>query len=183
MTSEQIYDLIAKYSWQREPYLAIPYPAFNTCLRDITEEGLNKISEEVVHLSEAVFPSPPFPVKGILWNPNLRLMVPLVFRETNKPNAKALNVWCVFDTTCLHTFLSVKTIKALVGEEETVEDGYYLFDIQVPNNGVTCCVSRVGSEFEHANIIGMDAIRHLRVSPVFNLFQGTFSLVDAKNNE
>ncbi|CAI4231500.1 unnamed protein product [Auanema sp. JU1783] len=128
------------------------------------------------HLSAAVFPTPAFPAKGVLHEPNYRLMVPLVFKQEKED--KALNVWCVVVTGVPFNYLSVKTLEAFVGEGNVEQDKTYRFAVQDQSKIIECRVSEVGSHFEHVNVLGAYGLSDLRLSAHFDWKSNTFTLQD-----
>ncbi|EGT40851.1 hypothetical protein CAEBREN_13950 [Caenorhabditis brenneri] len=174
-----IEEVYRKYD-EQEAYIPRPFSEYNVSLKDINEQVYIDLSfDDIEHLSEAEIPSRPFPVTGRVYGPSMRLAVPLVFREFHNPESKTLNVWCFLDTTSVYTCLSVKTLEAFFGKGN-VKETLYSFQIQKSACPINVYVSKVGSEFEHANIIGMHALDRLRVSTVFNIRKKQITLVDAE---
>jgi hypothetical protein len=68
-------------------------------------------------LSLATFPLQAFPVQGVVYGPNDRLMICLVCRRVKKP-AATVNIWFLVDTGSYITFLAKKTIEALIGSDD-----------------------------------------------------------------
>jgi hypothetical protein len=66
-----------------------------------------------------VFPDTPFPVRGIIFFDNLRLMVNLVCRRKINPQ-KTIRVWFIIDTGSKATFLAEKTIAALSAPDDSI---------------------------------------------------------------
>jgi hypothetical protein len=63
------------------------------------------------------FPDNPFPIDGIIYFDNLRLMVNLVCRRVKKPRKK-IRVWFIVDTGSKATYLAEKTIAALSAPDD-----------------------------------------------------------------
>ncbi|KAE9547342.1 hypothetical protein FO519_009447 [Halicephalobus sp. NKZ332] len=147
-------------------------------LKDINEKKLENIGhdQEIEHLSAGTFTSPCFPVNGIIHGLNSRFMVPLVCQRAKKPNSKVLNVWFLVDTASPFTCLTVKTLEAFLGAGNVTEGNFYSFAIQDQNIRIQCQVSKVGTHFEFVNILGIDTMRSLEVSPIVNWRQSTFRL-------
>lgn len=70
-----------------------------------------------MNLSPANFPSQSFPVQGTVYGLNNRLVVCLVCRRVKRP-AATVNVWFLVDTGSNPTYLSKKTIEALIGPDD-----------------------------------------------------------------
>ncbi|CAL2039978.1 unnamed protein product [Caenorhabditis brenneri] len=172
---------------EQQAFMAASFSEYNALLKDINDQTYIDLGLVVEHLSEGEFPSRPFPVTGRVYGPSLRIMAPLLFRQFNDPNSKTLNVWCVIDTTSAHTCLSVKTLEAFVGKGNVIDDRY-LFAVQKSDPWIEVKVSRVGSEFEHANVLGMDTLDYMYLSVIFNIRKKQVSIVDTEikieeNNE
>ncbi|CAI4231413.1 unnamed protein product [Auanema sp. JU1783] len=176
MTDSSFDDIIDTYTGFEHLYHT--YDEYNADMKEINYERKNNFQydHDVKHLSDAVFPTPAFPVEGMLYGHRNRQMVPLVFQNERDPTSKILNVWCVVDTNAAFTCLSVKTLEAFVGEGNVNPRGYYRFFVQEPDLVVECMVSKVGSAFEHADILGMDALARLKASPIINWSSYTFRL-------
>lgn len=61
------------------------------------------------------FPSPAFPVNGVLYGSFSRFMIPLVCQRAKKSDAQIVNIWFLVDTGSPHTYLSDKSLKAVFG--------------------------------------------------------------------
>jgi hypothetical protein len=68
-----------------------------------------------------VFPSVAFPVDGVIFGENDRLMVCLPCRRVKK-SAATINVWFLIDTGSYPSFLAKKTIEALIHEDDPFPD-------------------------------------------------------------
>ncbi|KAE9554673.1 hypothetical protein FO519_002083 [Halicephalobus sp. NKZ332] len=161
-------------------FLALPYDEFDIMLKDINELKLENIGEayEIEHLSADTFTSPSFPVNGIIHGPNLRFMVPLVCQRAGKPNSKVINIWFLIGTGSPFTCLTVKSLELFFGAGNVKERNFYSFAIQDQDSSIECQVSKVGTHFEHVNILGVDAMRSLRLSAIgdINWNTGSFCL-------
>ncbi|EGT37479.1 hypothetical protein CAEBREN_18078 [Caenorhabditis brenneri] len=52
MTSQEIAEITAKYALQEEPYVDMPFSKFHTMLKDVNDELMKTMSEDVINLSE-----------------------------------------------------------------------------------------------------------------------------------
>ncbi|CAD6195815.1 unnamed protein product [Caenorhabditis auriculariae] len=142
--------------------LAMPYDEFDIMLTDINEAEMEKIgiAEEVKHLSPGTFSDPAFPVQGILHGPNSRLMIPLTFQRYRKPDSPIIN-----------------TLEAFFGAGNVVGEMYYPFAIQDQSTRIECQVSRIGTHFEHVNIMGIDSLRKLKLNLDIDWDKDSFKLI------
>jgi hypothetical protein len=62
-----------------------------------------------------------FPVEGVIYGENDRLMVCLPCRRVKK-SAATVNVWFLIDTGSYPSFLAKKTIEALIRDDDPVPD-------------------------------------------------------------
>ncbi|KAI6235390.1 hypothetical protein M3Y95_00046800 [Aphelenchoides besseyi] len=171
-------------------------------VRDINEVELQKIGDQygVKHLSATTFPTPPFPVKGYLYGEHSRFMVPLVVRLTKKPQSTPVQVWFLCDSGSPFTCLTVKTLEAfygsgnivntsvvrkpcsscgtLIGQENKAKLSNYEMKIQDQGVDVACQIAR--SHYEQVNILGVDAMRDLRLSIDVDWENETFMLIQKK---
>ena len=53
-----------------------------------------------------------------------------------------------------------------------------LYEIQDQSTRIECQVSKVGTNFEHVNILGIDSLRILNVSLTMNWRANSFSLIN-----
>ncbi|KAF1749078.1 hypothetical protein GCK72_025545 [Caenorhabditis remanei] len=159
--------------------LAVPYDGYDIMLTDINEAVIEKIgiAEDVKHLSLAEFSVPAYPVQGILYGPHSRLMVPLIFQPYQNPDSPAIYVWCLIDTGSPFTCLSVKTLEAFYGAGNVVDNTYYPFAIQDQRSRIECQVSRVGTHFEHVNVLGINSLSKLKLNMDINWDTDTFKLI------
>jgi hypothetical protein len=103
-------------------------------LRDINKQALKEVSilsileahfpqfqlgdqEGIVNLSPAVFPSVAFPVDGVIYGENNRLMVCMPCCRVKK-SAATVNIWFIVDTGSNCTFLAKETIEALIRKDD-----------------------------------------------------------------
>ncbi|CAO4371088.1 unnamed protein product [Caenorhabditis nigoni] len=153
------------------------YKEFDIKIPDINETKLEEIgiAEDVGHLSPGTFPVPAFPVHGILYGLNCRLMVPLTFQRYQKPDFPILNVWCLVSTASPFTCLTKKTLEALLGAGTVVGRTFFSFAVQDKNTRIECQVSK--GNFENVNILGMDSLRQLELSLNINWQGSRFELI------
>jgi hypothetical protein len=161
-----------------EPKDYIPPSLQDFLLLDVDHEKLLKMAAEmdVEYLKEAsVFPST-FPVSGVIWGANHRLMVNLVCRRSSKNPVSAINVIFLVDTGSPQTYLSAAAYEALIGPgKESIIPETMRVQIQVEEVLLTC-ISPKGSHFANVNVLGMDFLAKQRLSIVTDFGQEEFEL-------
>ncbi|KAI6188278.1 hypothetical protein M3Y98_00337800 [Aphelenchoides besseyi] len=135
---------------------------YDVLLTDMDEEELKElgIREKIPNLSAGQFPSLIFPVDGVVYGPFGRFMVPLVCQRVRNPKSPIV-VWFLVDQGSPHTFLSEKTIRALIDPEDTLSEGI-VAAIQDPNSQIECHTSH--GHFSEVNLLGVNAILDLGLS-------------------
>uniref|UniRef100_A0A1I7UUF8 Aldedh domain-containing protein n=1 Tax=Caenorhabditis tropicalis TaxID=1561998 RepID=A0A1I7UUF8_9PELO len=156
-------------------WTGMPYRKFDVLISDVDEKELEDIGSDngIPHLSPGNFSADPFPVKGRVHGINLRLMVPLVCQYNGNVKSQPHNVWFLVDPGSPYTCLTVKSVETLVGEGFARD--LHSFDIQVPKSNIECYLSK--GHFTEVNILGMNAMRRLRLSVEINWDTETFELV------
>ncbi|PAV87538.1 hypothetical protein WR25_09483 [Diploscapter pachys] len=170
-----------KASWLNDPCerLAIPPDMHEMMFRDIDKQGLAELGDQegIVNLSPTVFPSVAFPADGVIYSESNRLMVCLPCRHVRKP-AATVNVWFIVDTGSNWTFLAKETIEALICKDDPFPRRLRVA-IGDPNSEIECNVSPPEPEghFEDANVLGMLALRYLKLSVVADWKKDRFKLI------
>ncbi|KAI6213011.1 hypothetical protein M3Y94_00098400 [Aphelenchoides besseyi] len=168
-------DPFSSDEWQQ---LAMPYKEFDVSIDDINEDELVTIGRtyEIENLSAAEFPSSAFPVKGhFIIDRNKRFMVPLVCQWAGKPHMTSINVWFLVDTGSPFTTLTMKSLKAILGaNKEIYETDCFEIAIQDQQSNVSCQVSK--AHFKEVNILGANAVQHLKLWLRGNWNQNEFEL-------
>ncbi|CAB3404185.1 unnamed protein product [Caenorhabditis bovis] len=57
-----------------------------------------------------------------------------------------------------------RTLESFFGAGNVVDGQFYSFAIQNQSTRIECQVSRVGTHFEHVNILGIDSLRKLKLN-------------------
>jgi hypothetical protein len=124
-------------------------------LTDVKKEILStRIAPElgVRYLSVSESEDASFPVTGILFGLNRRLMVNLLVRR--KESHKFLNILFLVNTGSPVSYLCDEAISALIGNENALPK---LINVFVQGNQVLeCHLSPQGGRFHDVNVIGMD---------------------------
>lgn len=104
-------------------YMAMSYHDFDFVANDINENTLKGLGYgyEIEHLGDSTFPEPAFPTNGIIHGLNSRYMIPLVVRSYNEPDSRSVTVWFLVNTGSPFTCLTVKTLEALFGAGNVVD--------------------------------------------------------------
>ncbi|KAI1730353.1 cyclophilin type peptidyl-prolyl cis-trans isomerase/CLD domain-containing protein [Ditylenchus destructor] len=150
---------------------ALPAEEYDMLLTDVNEKGYENLAalSRIRNLSEGSFKGPAFPVAGLIWGPNNRLMVALnCRRHTENGRGGIYIVWFIVDTGSNPTFLSANTIKKLIGRDYDVSmpvpKSLYV-DIQSPDEPkIECTLSDPKGHFSDANVLGMAAMREMNLS-------------------
>ncbi|EFO82378.1 hypothetical protein CRE_00592 [Caenorhabditis remanei] len=100
-------------------------------------------------------------------------MVPLVCRYNDNEKAKPRHIWFLVDSGSPYTCLSAKAFEYLVGER-TVR-GLYSCAIQDPSTNIECRLSK--GNFSEVNLLGMNAVRRLKLSIDIDWYSETFQLI------
>lgn len=123
---------------------------------DITAEELLTIANllGVDYLGPAAEFPDSFPVSGLIYGNNKRLMVSLSCC-TKRNNSKAINIIFLVDTGSPNTFLSDKAMEALVGKPGC--NIGTTMTVMIHSKRVTNChVSPHDKHFADVNVLGMD---------------------------
>ncbi|XP_055309149.1 uncharacterized protein LOC129573029 isoform X2 [Sitodiplosis mosellana] len=131
-------------------------------LTDINHKKLADIGNHhgMPNLSEGGFSASPFPVDGIIYGKNNRLMICLNCQHAEKPTAPIVNVWFLVDTGSNCTFLCEDTVYEMYGPKCNAIS--YFVAIQDSKSKILCDISH--SHFADVNVLGMEAMLKLKVS-------------------
>ena len=124
-------------------------------LTDVTQEILNtRIAPElsVHYLSASEAENASFPVTGILFGLNRRLMVNLLVRR--RESHKFLNILFLVDTGSPVSYLCDEAISALIGKDKALPKFINVF-VQ-GDQVLECHLSPQDGHFHDVNVIGMD---------------------------
>jgi hypothetical protein len=149
-------------------------------LTDITAVELLAVANvfEVDYLSPAATFPAPFPVEGVVYGRNLRLMVSLVCCRKAK-TAQAINVLFLLDTGSPVSYLSAKAMEALIGNPESHLP--QCLPVLVQSKKVTMChLSPPDKHFADVNVLGMDFMLKNKLSLSVDYEDETFRLISGK---
>jgi len=124
-------------------------------LTDVTQEILNaRIAPELAvhYLSASEAENASFPVTGILFGLNRRLMVNLLVRR--RESHKFLNILFLVDTGSPVSYLCDEAISALIGKDNALPKFINVF-VQ-GDQVLECHLSPQDGHFHDVNVIGMD---------------------------
>mmetsp|Transcript_32390 Transcript_32390/g.52400 ORF Transcript_32390/g.52400 Transcript_32390/m.52400 type:complete len:187 (-) Transcript_32390:312-872(-) len=152
---------------QNEPVDYIKPSSQDFLLLDVDYETLMKIALEmdVGYLKEAsLFPAV-FPVSGIIYGANHRLMINLVCQRVSRSSsARPINVIFLVDTGAPSTHLCAAAYAALIGPcTDAVVPESMRVRIQV-EDAIQTFISTKNSHFSDVNVLGMDFISTHRLS-------------------
>ncbi|CAO4360143.1 unnamed protein product [Caenorhabditis nigoni] len=155
---------------------AVRLDEFNfTVIPDIKENDLKRLGEDfgIPNLSTGTFPKDPFPVNGKIYGPNNRAMVPLLCRHHSNKDTEGRYVWFLVHTGTPYTFLSAKSMKALIGQG--FEGDPHSFSIQDESTQIDCYTSR--ENFSDVNVLGVGYMRAMKLSVKFDWNNKTCELI------
>lgn len=135
-------------------------------------------------MSAGEFSTSPFPVDGIIFDKNNRLMICLKCQRVEKPTSPIVNVWFLVDTGSNCTFLCEDTVSAMYGPKCDALNYFVAIQVYVvaclaffrllvtflavilysqdPKSEIVCNISH--SHFTEVNVLGMAAMIDLEVS-------------------
>ena len=142
-------------------------------LLDIQYETLLEIGEimEIQYLGENI-EIPSFPVTGLIFMPNGRLMVNLVC-SLDRPR---INIIFMIDTGSPVTYLSQQAIQALVADPLVIIPKSLIVRIH-DGTVMICHVSPQDKHFADVNVLGMDYLSSSQLSINLNYKEKTVELI------
>jgi hypothetical protein len=139
-------------------------------LSDVKSEDLKTIIAEtlgVVYLSAATDDEKqkwaPLAAKGLIHGGMSRLIINLVIRRQKNPN-RCVNVFFVVDTGSPYSFVCAEAMEKLVGVEGSNLPN--VINADIGGHELPLHLSMVNSHFHDVNVLGMDALRKLKVYPL-----------------
>ncbi|CAI2352454.1 unnamed protein product [Caenorhabditis sp. 36 PRJEB53466] len=97
----------------------------------------------------------------------------LTLQYDGKLNANAVNCWFIVDSGAPYTYLTVKSLKSIVGKGFT--HGLHSLAIQDETTNIECHLSK--AHFSNANILGADSQEALDLSIDINWKKKEFKLM------
>ena len=135
-------------------------------LLDVKHDTLVEIGEnmEIQYLGENN-EKPLFPVTGLLFMPNVRLMVNLVCsrQKRNEKHGLQLNIIFLVDTGSPVTYLSRQAMHALIGTDGTNTPKSLMVSVH-DGTVVICHLSPQDKHFADVNVLGMDYLSTRQLS-------------------
>jgi hypothetical protein len=116
-----------------------------------------------------------FPVDGLIWTPNNRLMDNLACRrQTKSDDGPTRNVIFLVNTGSPYTYLCQEAIKSLIGSDNLPQT---LF-IKIHSEQViqTYISPKKNGHFADVNVLRMDFLAKNKANPRLNFFKQTFTL-------
>lgn len=126
-------------------------------LTDINPETLLMIAKrlDVENLSPATAFPGTFPVEGIIYGPNRRLMVNLVCRRRGE-HTQPINVVFLIDTGSPVSYVSERTMGALLGDASGSNVPRQLSVMIHTETTIECTLSPLNKHFADVNVLGAD---------------------------
>ena len=139
----------------------------NLLLVDLKHETLLEIGEnlEIQYLGQSETESPTYPVTGLIFLPNMRLMVNLVCSRQKRDgtNGHLINVIFLINTGSPVTYLSQQAIQALINFPAA--NTPRSLSIRIHDGTVILChVSPQDKHFADVNVLGMDYLSSRQLS-------------------